>query len=85
MSGTALVMDPDGPAMIPPDGQVSDFDTRGPYKMTEAALIICATLATLSVISRVTSRLMMKPRQFGVEEGLLICALVSKHYPAHTT
>lgn len=77
MLDTNFVLDPNGPAMAPPDGQVSDFDNRGSYNGEEAALIICVILATLSVLFRVWSRLIMKPRLFGIEEGLLVCALVS--------
>lgn len=74
----AFVLDPNGPAMEPPDGQVSDFDNRGSHSREDVALlIIFAILATLLVLFRVWSRLMMKPRIFGIEEGLLICALVS--------
>ena len=81
MSDTSFVVDPEGPAMAPPDGQVSDFDNNGGlHEMGEAALISCAILATISVFFRVSSRLMMKSRLFGIEEGLLICALVSKHF-----
>lgn len=78
MPGAPHVVDPDGPAMLPPDGQISDFDKGGSHKMAEAAIIACIALAALSVLFRVWSRLSMKPRLFGIEEGLLLCALVSK-------
>lgn len=48
--------------------------------MAEAAIIACVTLAALSVLFRVWSRLSMKPRLFGIEEGVLLCALVSKDF-----
>lgn len=79
-------MDPDGPAMAPPDGQMPDFDNNGgQHEMGEAALIICAIIATISVSMRVSSRLTMKPRSFGIVEGLLICALVSNRLLFSTT
>lgn len=78
MPGTTLILDQDGPAITPPNGEVSDFDNDGSHEIIEVALITCAVLVALSVLSRVWSRLSMKPRLFGIEEGLLICALVSK-------
>lgn len=85
MLDTTVFTDPDGPAMAPPKGQVSDFDNNGGFhELGEAAIIICAILATLAVLFRLWSRLMMNPRVFGIEEGLLICALVSEHFsPQH--
>lgn len=85
MLDTTIVLVPDGPAMAPPDGQVSDFDNMSSHIGEEAALMICAILATLSVLFRVWSRLIMKPRIFGIEEGLLVCALVSKHFSLQQT
>lgn len=76
-------MDPYGdyPAMVPPPGVVPDFDNYGgQHAMAYAAIYICSTLVFLSTLLRVWSRLMMKPRSFGIEEALLICALVSKHF-----
>lgn len=75
-------MDPHGdyPAMVPPPGVVPNFDNYGgQHAMAYAAIIICSTLVLLSTSLRVWSRLSMKPRSFGIEEVLLICALVSKH------
>lgn len=74
-------MDPDLPAMMPPDGQLPDFDNNGGHHaMGYAALIICITLAALSTSTRVWSRLLMTTRSFGLEEALLVCALVSKPF-----
>lgn len=78
MPGATLDLDPDGPAMAPPDGQISDFVHGGSHEMIEAVLPVCIALAALSVLFRVWSRLSMKPRLFGIEDGLLLCALVSK-------
>lgn len=79
MPGTTLVLDPDGPAVAPPDGQVSHFDNGDSHAVMEAGLIVCIVLASLSVFFRVWPRLSMKPRLFGIEEGLLVCALVSNN------
>lgn len=76
-------MDPHGdyPAMVPPPGVVPNFDNYGgQHTMAYAAIIICSTLVLLSTSLRVWSRMSMKPRSFGIEEVLLICALVSKHF-----
>jgi hypothetical protein len=60
MLDTTVALDPDGPAMAAPEGQVSDLDNDGGFhKLGEAAIIICAILATLSVLLRVWSRLAM--------------------------
>ncbi|KUI71772.1 hypothetical protein VM1G_07360 [Cytospora mali] len=66
----------DGPSVAAPAGQTSDFDhPGGSHQLGYFAIIFCGVVATLATLSRLCSRLVMKPRVFGFEEGFLVCAL----------
>jgi hypothetical protein len=75
-SGFPADMNPDGPAMVPPPGEVSNFDSPdGNHTLGFAIIITGSVIATLSVVVRLISRALTK-RWFGLADAFLVCALV---------